>query len=223
MTDPSVPTGPCPHAATLPGHRTVCDDCARQRGRQRSQVKRDTAPPRLCRFCEVNLVAKYCRTCDDCQRELRRDTRGRWLAVPDNRAKQNASRATWAARNPDYRRRWLAERWRDPAKRAADLEVQRMSSRLWREKHGLTGRPVPESRYPGASPHWRLEPHQVEELRHLVRLHLRAGGGLQELGRASRVSARLLYRLLHEQESRITVAAADRVAMALGLHLDLVA
>jgi hypothetical protein len=200
-----------------PGRR-VCAAC-RKAGRRRwteTQKARRRAALRRC-GCGAPLARRR-RICPNCQRERRREYRRQWLARPGNRAKQNAARRRWDQRHPEYRYQWAARHYADPAKRQALLESQRMAQRLLRERRGEELRPIPEERYPGANPKWRLE--DPEPLRQLVREWLAAGTAETDLAGAAGVSARLIYRLLHEG-SGITVASADRLLMAMGLHLDL--
>jgi hypothetical protein len=195
--------------------RRYCPSCAEARRREAAQRR---APARYCRYCGVPVAPRR-HACEDCKLERKRAANRRWIRL--HRAESAAAQRRYAARHPERAaaatRRWYAEVKRDPERYAALLETHRMGERLRAERNGHPLPPVPEDQYPAASPHWRLE--DPEPLRELVRDWTR-GSDQAELARTAGVSDRLIYRLLHE-DSGITVAAADRLLMAMGLHLDL--
>ena len=114
-------------------------------------------------------------------------------------------------------RRWYRAMRQDPERLEHFRETQRMGRRLKLERDGRPMQPVPEERYPAASSKWTAD---AEPVRQLVRDWISSGGTSAELAKSAGVSERLLYRLLHE-DGNVSVAAADRIVVALGLHLDL--
>jgi antitoxin component HigA of HigAB toxin-antitoxin module len=98
------------------------------------------------------------------------------------------------------------------------LEDRRMARRLRREREGRPLPPVPAERYPQANRHWRMP---VEPVLALIDARL-AETGLSEgeLAKLIGASDKFLRRLRSEQR-QMTVDMADRIAVALGSHLDL--
>lgn len=210
---PSARRTPCPHADQLPPGFTVCKACHRERDAER---KRQQRQPRRCACGAV--LDKFKRTCPDCQAQREREYRREWLERPGNRERANASRRRWYRRHPEVQRRWVLERRKDPEKLAQMRETARMSARLYRERNGHPSAPVPEQAYPPASTQWTTD---AEPVRRLVQGVLDSGWTSRELALASGVSEKLIYRLVHEGANGVTVAAADRIVVTLGLHLDL--
>ena len=106
------------------------------------------------------------------------------------------------------------------------LELRREYQRIWAEarrraqgvpeRQWIHGRPME-----GINPRWTLD--DPSALRAQVRAWLIETHGTEEqLAELAGVSERLIGRLLNE-DAKVTVWAADRLAMALGLHLELVA
>lgn len=196
----------------------MCDGCRTQD----PQPKR--APKLRCR-CGAPLPSPLRRACDACKAatlERRRAHNRAW-----NRNHPDVGRAAqrrYAARHPD-RVRALSRAWyhavrADPVALVRYREDQRMRARLLAERLGRPLPPVPESDYPEASTQWTLP---AGPLRTLVRDWLRDDDLDQStLARAAGVSERLLYRLLHEEGEGVSVAAADRLLVTMGSHLDLV-
>lgn len=102
------------------------------------------------------------------------------------------------------------------------LERQRMHYRLRAMRAGNPVPPVPEHRYPDASSQWTTD---AELLRGAVGRWLAEeadrGESIELLAERAGVSPRLINRLLHE-DGKVSVAAADRLAWAMNLHLELV-
>lgn len=201
---------PCPHADSLPGRRTVCDTCQRERKNERdrqryakdSESKRKRAAAYYAEHRDQVLARQ--RAWDQSHRE-EKSAKNRESYYRDHEATLERKRAEREAIR------------RDPQRWAAKLEYYRMWRRLRAELAGRPMAPVPEHRYPAANNQWTME---AGQLRALVSGWLDSGETLAELAHCAEVSERLLYRLLHE-DARVSVAAADRIVMALGLHLDL--
>jgi hypothetical protein len=206
--------------------RQPCTDCGGPKPRGRGhrycracQARRQQPQPRHCKDCGAEVGPRRY-TCDACQRELHRYNSRAWANTHRDKVREASRR--YARTHPEvveaaWRRRYAALK-ADPKAWADYLESARFQYRLKAERDGRPVAPVPEERYPQASPHWRVE--DPEPLRELVREWMR-DSDQADLARTAGVSDRLIYRLLHESDSRITVAAADRIVTALGLHLDL--
>ena len=217
---------PCPHADELPPRRVVCDACRVKRRRESNEVWREQNREYLRQYRR-----EFRERPGERERELERNRLyaqrhpervkaqvHRWYE--QNREQHAANVARWKAEHPElmrqYRKNWYERTKADPVAWARYLESNRMKQRLARERAGDPMPPVPVERYPQASSQWVMD---AEPLRALVRA---SAGSLNELAAAAGVSAKLLYRLLHE-DGKVTVAAADRLVVALGLHIDLIA
>lgn len=208
-----------------------CSRCGGPKPRGKGRRLCDTClhPPRRCEGCGAEVPARH-KVCAACKRARKRESSRRWNAAhPEKVAK---ARREWVERHPDRyqhaQRAWYERLKADPVAYADYLELRRMDHRLRAERDGRPLPPVPEHRYPAVATRWSLDP---EPLRQLVLEYLAQDEGdngdrvrpytAETLGRAAGVSARLIYRLLHEPDKRISVVAADRLAVALGTHLDL--
>jgi len=202
---------PCPHADDLPGRRVVCDDC--QRGRKNAASRawylehREQALERA--------AARY------------QEHRERRLAQISAYYYEHREELLQAGRERYYRdHQATLERKRrdreaikaDPERAAYYREYRRMWQRMKAERDGNPLPPVPEHRYPAPSTKWTVD---GEPIRALVRRWEAMGGSRRELAAVADVSERLLYRLMHG-DGEVTVAAADRIAVACGLHIDLI-
>jgi hypothetical protein len=155
----------------------------------------------------------------------RRDADAAWRAGYLERERERMRRKR--LEDPEHQReleRAYYQRVRsDPRRWAEVLERQRMYYRLRAMRAGEPIAPVPEHRYPEASTQWTMD---AELLRRTVRRWMADEGPWGEsealLAERAGVSPRLLYRLLHE-DGKVSIDAADRIAWAMGLHLELVA
>lgn len=235
----------CPRLICATGHPT-CRACAaanrregkRKANRRRNRPCSDCGGPKQPgvgrRYCDACLARRHqrrckCgaaigprrRTCDTCKRERKRKANLLWNM--QHREAANAAQRRYYHRHPERARaatqRWYAHVRQDPEAWARLLESHRMGARLRAERNGHALPPVPEHRYPGPSKRGALDPAPV---RKLVREWMAAGGLLTELADVARVSERLLGRLLGEEQPGISLMAADRIVVALGLHLDLI-
>lgn len=204
---------PCPHADQLPPSHYVCADCKRERKRihDRAAYAADPEPAkrRATRYYEEHREEKqaYNRAYHQLHREQ---------ANAERRARYWADHEHWL----EYKRRERERIQADPRRRAALAEYHRMYERLRREREGRPREPVPEEAYPAASPKWTLP---ADPLRAVVTGWLTEHGcSKAELAMAAGVSERLVGRLLREGGNGVTVAAADRLLVTMGLHLDLI-
>jgi hypothetical protein len=196
---------------------------------------------RRCRVCGAD------RLCPD---EIRRNGPATCQAcVP---AQRNAHRRRWAAANPErqreYDRRWreshpeqareTSARWKREHPEQVN-EQQRMAYRMRAEREGRAVKPVPaeiyEHRYgpsTGAGQSLNID---AAPLARVLRGWVDDEGvndhygerhdGLHtsvRLARTSGVSARTIGRIRAGETTRVSVIAADRLALAMGTHLDLI-
>lgn len=198
---------PKPHGSG----RRLCDACATP-----------ATPVVRCAGCGVELPSARRRRCDACKATAHRakiERSQRWnLAHPET---MRAAHARYRARHPDRirvaQRRWTSAVAADPARLERLRETKRLGARLRAERNGRPLPPVAPERYANPSYKWKVPAGPLrEQLREQVSL-----GEHAALAADAGVSERLLYRLLHENLEHISVVAADRIAIALGLHLDL--
>jgi hypothetical protein len=108
---------------------------------------------------------------------------------------------------------------RDPQRGELRREYQRIWAEGKRRRLGIPARHWQRGRlYKAPSAKWTVP---AEPIRRLVTEQLRYEDA-RTLARRAGVTPRLLHRLLHEAPAGLSVAAADRLAVALGLHLDLI-
>lgn len=214
----------CPHADTLPGRRTVCDTCRRARNRARYEANAERVKAKSRAWYAANreralesqrryAAAHRAEACERARRWYEANREQRLESLKDYRQREETRERQRAYQREHY---WRVKA--DAKAYARYLEERRLQRRLLAERKGCPLPPVPEERYPAASTKWTAA---AAPMRELVREWIGSGGTGAELAAASGVSERLLHRLLHE-DSNVSVAAADRIALALGLHLDLI-
>jgi hypothetical protein len=223
--------------------RYCSDACARAAERERTRIAdakrapRDRSAYAAARYRQVmadpvlhahrlEVQRRYAAKHREQAREAHRQWRERLRADPvryeaylakERRRKREEARVDPERRRARQRRSYQRLR-SDPQRWARFLETHRLEYRLKREQAGHSTRPVPIGKYHPANPQWRVA--DPEPVRQLVRDWIESGGSLLELSRLSGVSERGLGRLVREQAG-LSVASADRIVVALGLHLDL--
>jgi hypothetical protein len=154
---------------------------------------------------QIVLGRKFCTRC------------GRWRPVHDYRLRADGVTLYGQCRAcvRTTQRDGYARRREDPEWLERRREYERIYHEAKRREAGIEARVWVHGRpYPDASTKWVTD---AEPIRELVRDW---PGTISALAKRAGVSDRLLVRLRNEG-GNVTVAAADRIALAAGLHLDL--